>query len=37
MEEYIYPIMVKLTGENEALGDYGAGIVIVIGLAWLWY
>ena len=39
MEEYVSPAMVKLTGEDEKLGeaDAGAVVVIVIGLAWAWY
>ena len=37
MEEYVSPAMVKLTGESDNIGEAGAAIVIVIGLAWLWY
>ncbi len=39
MEEYVSPSMVKLTGEDEAIGEYGlaAIVVIVIGAAWAWY
>jgi hypothetical protein len=39
VEEYISPAMVKLTGEQENIGEAGAAavVVIVIGLAWAWY
>ena len=37
MEEYVSPSMVKLTGEDEAIGEYGLAVVIVIGAAWAWY
>ena len=39
MEEYVSPAMVKLTGEDDAISEAGAGavVVIVIGAAWAWY
>lgn len=38
MEEYVSPSMVKLTGEDEAIGEYGnLAAITAIGAAWAWY